>query len=142
MSDEMQMLSLVKGRQHFCFRYQVGDEAKVLDALACLDPNQVGFYPPYAAAIARCAEYYGVDSERIVLTNGLDEGIMAVAVAKLRPPVGGPVPEAIVPEPAFEIFGFDTMVVGGRLVQVMPRTDFSFPLNEVLAAITRLPLAV
>jgi hypothetical protein len=26
-------LSLVKGTEHFCFRYQVGDEAKVLDAL-------------------------------------------------------------------------------------------------------------
>ncbi len=26
-------LSLVKGSEHFCFRYQVGDEAKVLDAL-------------------------------------------------------------------------------------------------------------
>ncbi len=26
-------LSLVKGKEHFCFRYQVGDEARVLDAL-------------------------------------------------------------------------------------------------------------
>jgi hypothetical protein len=26
-------LSLVKGDQHFCFRYEVGSEAKVLDAL-------------------------------------------------------------------------------------------------------------
>ncbi len=26
-------LSLVKGEQHFCFRYEVGQEAKVLDAL-------------------------------------------------------------------------------------------------------------
>ena len=26
-------LSLVKGREQFCFRYQVGDECKVLDAL-------------------------------------------------------------------------------------------------------------
>jgi len=26
-------LSLVKGSQHFCFRYDVGEEAKVLDAL-------------------------------------------------------------------------------------------------------------
>jgi hypothetical protein len=33
MSDQMKTLSLVKGRQHFCFRYQVGQEAKVLDAL-------------------------------------------------------------------------------------------------------------
>jgi len=44
--------------------------------------------------------------------------------------------EAIVPEPAFEIFRFDTAVAGGRLVQVMPHPDFSFPLDEVLAAIT------
>lgn len=26
-------LSLVKGKQHYCFRYDVGHEAKVLDAL-------------------------------------------------------------------------------------------------------------
>jgi hypothetical protein len=26
-------LSLVKGEQHFCFRYEVGQEARVLDAL-------------------------------------------------------------------------------------------------------------
>jgi histidinol-phosphate aminotransferase len=61
---------------------------------------------------------------------------MALAVAYLRPPVGGPVPEALVPEPAFEIFRFDTAVAGGTLVQVMPRPDFSFALDEVLAAIT------
>ena len=33
MPEEMKMLSLVKGRHHFCFRYQVGDEPKVLEAL-------------------------------------------------------------------------------------------------------------
>ena len=26
-------ISLVKGNQHFCFRYEIGQEAKVLDAL-------------------------------------------------------------------------------------------------------------
>lgn len=30
---ENRMLSLVKGQQHFCFRYEVGDESRVLDAL-------------------------------------------------------------------------------------------------------------
>jgi hypothetical protein len=30
---ETKTLSLVKGREHFCFRYQTGDECKVLDAL-------------------------------------------------------------------------------------------------------------
>src|SRR5256885_13016455 len=61
---------------------------------------------------------------------------MALAVAYLRASIGGPVPEAIVPEPAFEIFRFDTAVAGGALVQVMPHADFSFPLDEVLRAIT------
>jgi hypothetical protein len=29
----MKTLSLVKGREHFCFRYEVGQEAKVLESL-------------------------------------------------------------------------------------------------------------
>jgi histidinol-phosphate aminotransferase len=108
----------------------------VLDALAKLRPDEIGFYPPYAAATCACAQYLGVEADAIALTNGLDEGIMGLAVAYLRPPVGGPVPEALVPEPAFEIFRVDTEVVGGHLVQVMPKTDFTFALDEVLAAIT------
>ena len=32
----MKTLSLVKGTQHFCFRYEVGQESKVLDAMVDL----------------------------------------------------------------------------------------------------------
>jgi len=113
-----------------------GCSPKVIEALARMRPDQIGFYPPYAAATEAVATYLNVAADRITLTNGLDEGIMALAVAYLRPPVGGGVLESIVPEPAFEIFRFDTAVAGGRLVQVMPRADFSFPLDEVLAAVT------
>jgi histidinol-phosphate aminotransferase len=113
-----------------------GCSPKVLAALAALRPDQVGFYPPYAAATDAVANYLGVAQERITLANGLDEGIMALAVAYLRASIGGPQLEAIVPEPAFEIFRFDTAVAGGKLVQVMPRAEFAFPLDEVLAAIT------
>jgi histidinol-phosphate aminotransferase len=95
----------------------------------------VCFYPPYEAATAACARYLGVDSARVTLVNGLDEGIMALAVAYLRPS-NGMVPEAIVPEPAFEIFAFDVEVAGGHTVRVKPRPDFSFALDEVLEAIT------
>ncbi len=113
-----------------------GCSPRVLAALAALRADQVGFYPPYAGATSAIATYLGVPADQITLTNGLDEGIMALAVACLRPPPGSAVPEAIVPEPAFEIFRFDTAVAGGRLVQVMPHADFSFPLTGVLAAIT------
>jgi len=113
-----------------------GCSPRVLAALARLKPEQIGFYPPYSAATDAIARYLGVPADRVAMTNGLDEGIMALSVAHLRPSAGGLVPEAIVPEPAFEIFRFDTAVAGGALVQVAPRADFSFPLDEVLAAIT------
>lgn len=113
-----------------------GCSPRVIEALARLRPDQIGFYPPYAKATAAVAGYLRVPANRVTLVNGLDEGIMAVAVACLRAAIGGPQLESIVPEPAFEIFRFDTAVAGGRLVQVMPRPDFSFPLDEVLAAIT------
>jgi histidinol-phosphate aminotransferase len=113
-----------------------GCSPRVIEALSRLRPDQIGFYPPYATATDAVARYLGTSVEQIALTNGLDEGIMALAVSYLRAGPGEPTLEAIVPEPAFEIFRFDTAVAGGRLVQVMPKPDFSFPLQEVLAAIT------
>jgi histidinol-phosphate aminotransferase len=113
-----------------------GCSPRVIEALARLRADQIGFYPPYAAATDAVAAYLGVPPDRVTLVNGLDEGIMALSVAYLRAEVGGPVLEAIVPEPAFEIFRFDTAVAGGTLVQVTPKADFAFPLDEVLAAVT------
>src|SRR5204863_4100040 len=114
-----------------------GCSPRVLEALARLTRENLGFYPPYSAATDAAARYLGVTPDRVALVNGLDEGIMGAAIAYLRPAAGsGVVPEAVVPEPAFEIFRFDTAVAGGRLVQVMPKPDFVFALDEVLAAIT------
>jgi histidinol-phosphate aminotransferase len=113
-----------------------GCSPKVLEALARMRADQVGFYPPYASATQAVAKYLGVAADLVTLVNGLDEGIMAASVAYLRPSPGGTQFESIVPEPAFEIFRFDTAVAGGRLVQVMPRPRFEFALDDVLAAIT------
>jgi hypothetical protein len=35
-TQKVKTLSLVKGAEHFCFRYEVGEEAKVLDALIAM----------------------------------------------------------------------------------------------------------
>jgi histidinol-phosphate aminotransferase len=113
-----------------------GCSPRVLAALASLRAEQVGFYPPYEAATRACARYLGVDPDRLSLVNGLDEGIMATAVAYLRPRPGEPVPEAIIPDPAFEILAFDTEIVGGVPVHVAPGPDYAFPLDRVLEAIT------
>src|SRR5436309_11543375 len=113
-----------------------GCSPRVLEALAALRADQVGFYPPYAATIEACARHFGVDPDRIALTNGLDEGILVLAVTCLRPAPGGQVPEAAVPEPAFEVYRIDIEVAGGRFVSVPPTADFTLPLDAVLRAIT------
>jgi histidinol-phosphate aminotransferase len=113
-----------------------GCSPKVLEALASITREQMGFYPPYDRATRACAAYLDIDPDHLSLVNGLDEGIMATAVGYLRPSADGFVPEAVIPEPAFEIFAFDTEVVGGRPVRVAPNADFTFPLDRVLAAIT------
>jgi histidinol dehydrogenase len=113
-----------------------GCSPRVLEALSALNRDQVAFYPPYQSAIDVSAAHFGVPADHLVLTNGLDEGILAVAIDRLRSSAGGLVPEAVIPDPAFEIFSFDADVVGARVIHVMPRPDFSFALDEVLAAIT------
>jgi histidinol-phosphate aminotransferase len=108
----------------------------VLDALSRMTAEQIAFYPPYAAAVDACARYLGVDADLVAITNGLDEGILTLAVAYLRQISNGAVSEAILPVPAFEVYRIDTEVAGGRLVEVPPEPDFSFPLDAVLRAIT------
>lgn len=114
----------------------LGCSPRVLEALCRLRADEISVYPPYAAVTELCARYLGVSADTVTLTNGLDEGIMALVVACLRPLADGTAPEAIIPEPAFEIFKFDTEVFGARPVSVMPRPDFGFPLEAVLQAIT------
>jgi len=113
-----------------------GCSPRVIEALAGLHPEEVGFYPPYEAATRACAKYIGVDPDHLSLLNGLDEGIMCTAIGYLKSTVGGPVPEAVIPDPAFEIFAIDTEVLGAKPVRVAQSPDFSFPLDRVLSAIT------
>jgi len=113
-----------------------GCSPHVLAALAALRPDQISFYPPYADVVEACAKHFGVASSSIALTNGLDEGILAVAITCLRATDAALVPEVVIPQPAFEIFELNTSVAGGRTIKVPPAADFSFPLAAVLSAIT------
>jgi len=113
-----------------------GCSPRVLEALAALRADQIACYPPYKEVVDECAGYLGVTPEAVALTNGLDEGILAVALTHLRPSAALSAPEAVVPQPAFEVFGFNSSTVGGHVVSVNPSPDFSFALADVLAAIT------
>ena len=107
----------------------------VLEALRGLTPRDAAIYPDYADAIAATAGLLGVDTSWVLLTNGLDEGIFAAALATLRGPGATPL-ESLIVVPAFDMYAGCSRAAGGEVIEVPLRPDFSFPLDETLAALT------
>lgn len=105
----------------------------VLEALARLGPDDLATYPDYGCVQAAVANFYGVERSRVLLTNGLDEGILAAAIAWLRGSVSN---EAIIVEPAFGMYADATEAAGGRIVTVPPDERLGVPLGATLAAVT------
>ncbi len=112
-----------------------GCSPRVLAALQAVTRQQAAFYPDYDTATAACAARLGVAAEETVLTNGLDEGILAVALSALRSGREKGAIEAVIPEPAFDMYASCADAAGARLVCVGPEPDLSFPLQSVLDAI-------
>jgi histidinol-phosphate aminotransferase len=107
-----------------------GCSPRVLAALRALSREQAAFYPDYQAAIDTCAARLGVAPNEVLLTNGLDEGILASAVRAARDRT-----VAIVVMPAFDMYAACADAAGLRVVEVPMGADFAFPLLEVLHAI-------
>jgi histidinol-phosphate aminotransferase len=113
-----------------------GCSPKVIEALHALGRDEIALYPDYDAVYRDTAQYLGVPESSLLLTNGLDEGILLAAViAQKRRPAGGDA-ESVVILPAFDMYAISVEAVGGRVVFVPPRADFTFPLESTLAAIT------
>ena len=112
-----------------------GCSPAVLAALHSITCMQAAFYPDHAEAAAACARHLGVDDDRLLLTNGLDEGILAASVAALRGSSADRPYEGIVVVPAFDEYAACIDAVGGRVVEVPHGPEFSFPLSAVLDAV-------
>jgi histidinol-phosphate aminotransferase len=117
-----------------------GCSPRVVEALRALSLIDVAVYPDYGRVNDVCAGHLGVDRSRLLLTNGLDEGILATAIAYLqREPGAGAAtgaPEGLIAEPCFGMYADCIGAVGGRIVRVPPPASLDVPLAAMLAAIT------
>lgn len=135
-----------------------GCSPAVTQAVAGVTREAIAKYPDYTRVTAVVATHLGVAPSRVLLTNGLDEGIFAVAIAQLRqaPATGtrqpalegsareaspaptreGPYTEAIIVEPAFGMYADAVEAVGGTVVRVMPGPALSLDREAIAAAVT------
>ena len=113
-----------------------GASPAVLAALRTLTPETIAFYPDYSEAIAAVAERLGVPDRSVLLTNGLDEGILAASLAAVRCAEVPGEAEAITVVPAFDMQAACAAAAGARVVEVPALADFGFPTTDLLRAIT------
>ena len=112
-----------------------GCSPAVMDTLRTLGRHDAGFYPDYEAARAAVARCFGVGDDHVLLTNGLDEGILAAVGAAFRDRSGG-VPETVGVAPAFDMYEVCTAALGGRMVTVPLEAAYRFDAAAVKAAVT------
>ncbi len=125
-----------------------GCSPAVLDAIRGVTADDVSTYADYESAVRDTAARLGIDPDWLVLTNGLDEGLLLAAIAFLMPRApealvaqGAPAmapggqAEQIVMLPTFEPVLINAKALGARTIALPPGPDFAYPVDAVLAAI-------
>ena len=126
-----------------------GCSPRVVEAVRSFDGVKLATYPDFREAVVETAAFLGVDPDRLVLTNGLDEGILLVSIAYLgqrtpdalvalgpQPTVPSGLPEVLLAQPAFDPYIHAAQAMGARVVAVKPGPDYSFPVDALVRAIT------
>ena len=112
-----------------------GCSPRVLEAIRRIGTDDVSTYPSYPSLIAACADHFEVDPDWVLVTNGLDEGILMAAVGHVARTRAHDA-ETIVPLPAFDPYANSTAAVGATAVRIPPEPGYVFQTDAVLRAIT------
>lgn len=111
----------------------VGCAPEVVRALRrALTAEMLTRYPEYGESRKILAKHFRVKPEELLLTNGTDDAIKAICDAFVDP---GDI--LLVPAPTFPVYQFFHSVAGGETERVLYEAGFRFPLQGILAAITK-----
>ena len=112
-----------------------GCSPAVLEALRALGRQDASCYPDYDVARAAVAGCFGVPDDHVLLTNGLDEGILAAIGAAFRHRTAD-IPETLGVTPAFDMYEVSTTALGGRMVTVPLAANYAVDTARVRAAVS------
>ncbi|MBI3954842.1 histidinol-phosphate transaminase [Candidatus Gottesmanbacteria bacterium] len=96
-----------------------------------LKSNKLQLYPEYGDLEKKLAQYVGVNKDKIMITNGSDQGIDLIF--RTFTDAGDTV---IIPTPSFAMFAQSAQIVGNKILRPLYAKDnLSFRLDELLRMI-------
>lgn len=103
----------------------------VMTKLRNLDVEVLAKYPEREPVERVVAEFLGVSTGQVLLTNGVDEAIHLLCQTYVE---SGD--EVLIVVPTFSMYEVYASAVGARVISIPAAEDFVFPANAVLDAIT------
>jgi histidinol-phosphate aminotransferase len=108
-----------------------GCSPRVLAKLRSLDAQTLALYPSRDAGEKLVADLLGISPAQALLTNGADEAIDILCRAYLEPDN-----EIIIVVPTFTMYEVFAQTQDAKVVRIPTGPEFSFPLQQVIRAIT------
>jgi histidinol-phosphate aminotransferase len=108
-----------------------GCSPRVLAKLNSMDARTLALYPRREAGEKLVADFLGVAPQQLLLTNGADEAIDLLCRAYLEPQ-----DEIVIVVPTFAMYEVFAQMENAKVVRVPTGSEFSFPLERVLNALT------
>jgi histidinol-phosphate aminotransferase len=103
----------------------------VLAAIRALTAEELTRYPERGPVEVLAAEHLGLAADQVILTNGVDEAIHVLCQAFLD--AGD---ELLLPVPTYSMYEIYASATDAATVRVQAGTDFAFPYEKLLAAVT------
>jgi histidinol-phosphate aminotransferase len=105
--------------------------SKVLEKLRTITAEGLTKYPEREPVERVVAKHFGLPSEQVLLTNGVDEGIHLMCAAFLEPE-----DEALISTPTFFMYDVSIQMMTPHLRKVQADATLEFPFERFMAAIT------
>jgi histidinol-phosphate aminotransferase len=109
----------------------VGCSPRVLARLREMSAGDIAQYPERAPVERIVADYLGIESNELLLTNGVDEAIHLLCETFLEPG-----DEVLIVVPTFSMYEISAAATGARVITVPAGTDFYFPTADLLSRVT------
>jgi histidinol-phosphate aminotransferase len=111
-----------------------GCSKAVLTALRKLSGKELAMYPEYQAPTKLLAEYFGMNAEELLLTNGGDDALRVFFDTFVEPSS-----HILICEPTFPMYRYYAEIAGARVETLQYSREMEFPLAAVVKALRKRP---